>query len=91
MQIIRGGKVSRLHGLLLFAGKLLRLYSNSKHLIIKKKIFAGKLSRLEANPRKSQKFSTANDLHYTVGCTVITPIEQSCFAKSIILRAPGLF
>ena len=28
--------------------------------------FAGKLSRLEANPRKARKFSTANDLHYTV-------------------------
>ena len=66
MKIVRGGKVLRLHDLLLFVGKLLRLYSNSKHLIIKKKKFAGKLSRLEANPRKLRKFSTANDLHYTV-------------------------
>ena len=52
---------------LLFAGKLSRLYSNLKHLIRKKK-FAGKPSRLEANPPKPRKFSTANDLHYTV-CT----------------------
>ena len=37
-----------------------------KHLIIRKKYFAGKHSRLEANPRKPQKFSTSNDLHYTV-------------------------
>ena len=53
MQIVCGGKLSR-------------LYSNSKHLIIKKKKFAGKPLRLEANPRKPQTFSTANDLHYTV-------------------------
>ena len=32
----------------------------------KKKKFAGKLSRLEANPRKPRKFSAVNDLHYTV-------------------------
>ena len=63
MQIARGGKVSQLHDLLLFAGKLSQLYSNSKQLIIERKKFACKPSRLEANP---QKFSTANDLHYTV-------------------------
>ena len=51
---------------LLFAGKLSRLYSNSKHLIIQKKKFAGKPSRLEVNPREPRKFSTTNDLHYTV-------------------------
>ena len=64
--------VEKFHGcmiLLLFAGKLLRLYRNSKHLIITKKKFAGNLSRLEANPRKPQKFSTVNDLHYTVSCS----------------------
>ena len=49
--------------ILLFAGKLSWLYSNSKHLIIRQKKFAGKPLRLKANPRK---FSTANDLHYTV-------------------------
>ena len=37
MQIVRGGKLSRLHDLLLFAGKLAQLYSNSKHLIIERK------------------------------------------------------
>ena len=52
---------------LLFVGKLSWLYSNSKHLIIiRKKKFAGKPLRLEANLRKPQKFSTANNLHYTV-------------------------
>ena len=66
MQIVRGGKVSRLHYLLVIRGKLSRLYSNSKYLIIKRKKFAGKPSQLEANPRKPRKFSTANDLHYTV-------------------------
>ena len=53
----------------LFVGKLSRLYSNSKHLIIRKKKFAGKLT-IGANPRK---FSTANDLHYTVVCCVEGP------------------
>ena len=66
MQIVRGGKVSRLHDLLVIRGKLSRLYSNSKHLIIKQKKFAGKPLRLEANPRKPRKFSTTDDLHYTV-------------------------
>ena len=66
MQIVRGGNDSRFHDLLVIRGKLLRLYSNSKHLIIKKKKFAGKPSRLEANPQKPRKFSTANDLHYMV-------------------------
>ena len=65
MQIIHGGKVSWLHDLYVIRGKLSRLYSNSKHLIIRQK-FAGKPLQLEANPRKPQKFSTANDLHYTV-------------------------
>ena len=37
--------------------------------IIRQKKFAGKLLPLEANPRKPQKFSTMNDLHYTVYCT----------------------
>ena len=59
---------------LLFVGKLSRLYSNSKHLIIKKKKFTGKPSQLEANPRKPWKFSNMNDLHYTVR---VSSFEQS--------------
>ena len=47
----------------IFAGKLLQLYSNSKHLIIRKKKICWKTFVIGANPRK---FSTANDLHYTV-------------------------
>ena len=66
MQIVHSGKVSQLHDLVI-RGKLSRLYSNSKHLIIRQKKIAGKPSRLEANPWKPRKFSTANDLHYT-GC-----------------------
>ena len=61
--------MEKFHGcmiLLLFAGKLSRLYSNLKHLIITKKNFTGKLSRLETDPGKPRKFSTVNDLHYTV-------------------------
>ena len=30
------------------------------------KFFTGKVSRLPINPRKPRKFSTSNDLHYTV-------------------------
>ena len=71
MQIVRGGKVSQLHDLMLFVGKLSRLYSNLKHLIIKRKRFAGKPSRLEANPRKPQKFSTANNWHYMVYAAIL--------------------
>ena len=67
--------MEKFHGcmiFLLFAGKLSRLYSNSKHLIAnKKEKFTGKPSRLEANPRKPRKFSTVNDLHYTVCITSI--------------------
>ena len=65
--------------ILLFTGKLLRLHSNSKHLIIKKKKFAGKPSRLEANPRKPQNFSTASDLHYTdiyTGTKILISVPQ---------------
>ena len=66
MQIVGGGKVRGYMIFLLFVGKLLRLYTNLEHLIIRKKKFAGKPSRLEANPRKPQKFSTTNELHYMV-------------------------
>ena len=67
MQIVCGGKVSRLHGLLVIRGKTFAIVQQfeTPYNKIKKK-FAGKPSRLEANPRKSQKFSTANNLRYTV-------------------------
>ena len=72
--------------ILLFAGKL--SYNNSKHLIIRKKKIAGKSSRLEANPRKPRKFSTANNLHYRViTCMqtvqlLITIIDRSRYVAS---------
>ena len=47
------------------------------------KKFAGKPSRLEANPRKPQKFSTANDLHYTVFMSFNT-IESGYEAHMVI-------
>ena len=65
MQIVRGGKVSRLHDLLVIHGKTFAIVQQFETPYNKNKKFTGNL-RLEANPRKPQKFSTANDLHYTV-------------------------
>ena len=62
MQIVRGGKVSRLHYLLVIR-RTFAIVQQFETFLIKKKIFAGKPSRLEANPRK---LSAANDLNYTV-------------------------
>ena len=66
MQIIHGEKVSRLHDLLVIRGNTFAIVQQFETPYNKKKKFAGKPSRLEANPRKPRKFSTANDLHYTV-------------------------
>ena len=66
MQIVRGGKVSQLHDLLVIHGKTFAIVQLFETPYNRKKKFTGKPSRLEANPRKPQKFSTANDLHYTV-------------------------
>ena len=64
MQIVRGGKLSRLH---VIRGKsFVIVWPVQETPYYKKKEFAGKLSLLQANLRKSQKFSTTNDLHYTV-------------------------
>ena len=65
MQIICGGKVSQLHDLVI-RRKTFMIVQQFKTSYNKKEKFAGKPSRLEANPRKPQKFSTANNLHYTV-------------------------
>ena len=65
MQIVRGGKDSRFHDLLVIRGKTFAIVQQFEIPYNKKK-FAGKPSRLEANPRKPRKFSTMNDLHYTV-------------------------
>ena len=57
MQIARGGKDSRFHELLVIrTGKLLRLYSNSKHVIIKKKKFAGNLRDRRLIHENSESF-----------------------------------
>ena len=66
MQIVRGGKVSRLHDLLVIPGKTFTIVQQFETPYNKKEKFAGKPSRLEANPQKLRKFSTADDLHYTV-------------------------
>ena len=66
MQIVCGGKVSRLHDLLVIRGKTFTIVQQFETPYNKKKKFAGKPSRFEANPRKPRKFSAANDLHYTV-------------------------
>ena len=65
MQIVRGGKVLRLHDLVI-RGKTFVIVQQFETPYNKEKKIAGKPSRLEANPRKPRKFSTANDLHYTV-------------------------
>ena len=66
MQIVRGGKLSRLHDLVVIRGKAFAIVQQFETPYHKKKKFTGKPSRLEANPRKPRMFSTANDLHYTV-------------------------
>ena len=65
MQIVRGGKVSRLHDLVI-RGKTFAIVQQFETPYKKRKKFAEKPLRLEANPRKLRKFSTTNDLHYTV-------------------------
>ena len=64
MQIVRGGKVSQLYNLPVICRKNFAIVQQSE-IPYNKKII-GKPSRLEANPQKPLKFSTANDLHYTV-------------------------
>ena len=66
MQIVRCGKVSQFHGLFIIRGKTLAIVQQFETPYNKKEKFAGKFSRLEANLQKPRKFSTANDLHYTV-------------------------
>ena len=66
MQIIRGEKVSRLRYLLVIREKTFAIVQQFETPYNRKKKFAGKPSRLEANPQKPRKISTANDLHYTV-------------------------
>ena len=66
MQIVRGGKFSRLHDFLVICGKTFAIVQQFETPYDRKKKIAGKPLRLEANPRKPRKFSTTNDLHYTV-------------------------
>ena len=65
MQIVRGGKVSRLHDLVI-RGKTFAIVQQFETPYNNKEKFVGKLLRLEANLQKPRKFSTVNDLHYTV-------------------------
>ena len=57
MQIVRGGKVSRLHDLLVIHGKTFVIVQQFQTPYNRKKKFAGKPSRLEANPRKLRGIS----------------------------------
>ena len=66
MQIVCSGKVSRLHDLLVIRRKTFAIVQQFETPYNRKKKFTGKPSRLEANPRKLRKFSTVNDLYYTV-------------------------
>ena len=47
-------------------------FQSKECFIIANKKLAGKLLRLQANPLKPQKFSTINNLHYTVSVNKIT-------------------
>ena len=72
MQIVLGGKVSWLHDLLVIRGKTFTVVQQFETPYNKKEKFNGKPSRLEANLQKLRKFSTTNDLHYTVcQCTSV--------------------
>ena len=67
MQIVRSGKVSRLHELLVIRGKKFAIVQQFETPYNEeRKKFAGKPLQLEANLQKPQKFFTANDLHYMV-------------------------
>ena len=70
MQIVRSGKVSRLHGLLVIRGKIFTIVQQFETPYNKKEKICWKPLRLEANLWKPRKFSTVNDLHYMVsaGC-----------------------
>ena len=66
MQIVRGGKLSWLADLSVIHGKTFAIVQQFETHYNKRQKFAGKPSPLEANPRKPRKFSTANNLYYTV-------------------------
>ena len=67
MQIIRGGKLSRVHALLVIRWKSFAIvWPVQETPYYKKEEFTRKLSQLQANPRKPRKFSTTNHFHYTV-------------------------
>ena len=88
MQIVRSGKVSRLHN---FLGKTLAIVQQFETPYNRKKTFAGKPSRLEANPRKPRKLSTANDLHYTVYWNFVCSVTRRVgFVHKFICRKPAV-
>ena len=64
MQIICGGKVLQLHDLLVIRGKTFAIVQQFEAPYNRKA--KNSLENLRDNPRKPQKFSTMNDLHYTV-------------------------
>ena len=66
MQIVRGGNVLRFHDLLVIHGKTFAIAQQFERPYNKKEKNCWKLSRLEGNSRKPQKFSNTNNLHYTV-------------------------
>ena len=82
MQIVRGGKVSWLHDLLVVRGKTFANVQQFETPYNKKEKFTGKPSQLEANPRKLRKFSTVNDLHYTVFPKIHLALNLHCVAPS---------
>ena len=67
MQIVRGGKDSRFHDLLVICGKTFAIIQQFEIPYNKKeKNSLENLSNWRLIRKKPRKFSTANDLHYTV-------------------------
>ena len=67
MQIVRGGKLSRLHDLLVIRGKTFTIVQQFETPYNKKeKKLLENLRNWRLIRENRERFSTANDLHYTV-------------------------
>jgi len=70
LQIVQGGKVSRLQNSTVIRWKTFAVGPSLPlffyNLLSEGNYFAGKVSQLPTDPRKPQNFSTSNNLQYTV-------------------------
>jgi len=78
LQIVQGGKVSRLQNSTAIRWKTFAVGpSFFYNLLSEGNYFAGKVSRLPTDPRKPRNFSTSNNLQYTV--CVFQTFESSIY------------